>query len=413
MMGLMIKTNETANRLILAAVLALAPVIDAQDMRRIALDTEAGTIFVRMLVGERNFPDTPLEIAEITFPPGTLAPPHRHATNEIFHVLEGHLGHGVGSDIVWLGPGQVGVVRAGELIAHSTRAARPVRALVVWAPSGGAAELVERFGFEQRSEAHGRIAEGAKMTEHKKKLVGILVFDGFLTSEVTAAIEVLGSATKSCLSSHSAVTVAVDHARVTSEEGLTLGADYTLGDVPPLDVVIVPSAAVMEPLLSNEGLVDFLRTRAPSASHLASHCSGAFLLGRAGLLDGRRATTYPGGEEELSRLHPDAEVETGVKVVDDGALVTSQGATVTYEASLVLLVITEREIESSRAYRSRQLLSSASLANASADSTQERADGSLSVIAARGRVCPTNRTSPAVARCSGLLSSNHQRMMAR
>lgn len=72
------------------------------------------------------------------------------------------------------------------------------------------------------------------------------------------------------------------------------------------------------------------------ADHLASNCSAAFLVGKAGLLEGRRVTTYRGGEEELQVQFPEAEVSAD-DVVVDGGLISSSGEVVSYQAALALL----------------------------------------------------------------------------
>jgi len=74
--------------------------------------------------------------------------------------------------------------------------------------------------------------------------IGILVYDGFLTSDVTAPVEVFGAASKKAwFSSYKVVTVSTTKQRVVhSEEGLTILADKTIYDPLSLDVLIVPSA---------------------------------------------------------------------------------------------------------------------------------------------------------------------------
>ncbi len=60
-------------------------------------------------------------------------------------------------------------------------------------------------------------------------------------------------------------------------------------------------------------------------------------MGQAGVLDGRRATTYVGGEKSLQKMFPKAKVQYDQQVVTDGNLITSNGAVISYEASLLLL----------------------------------------------------------------------------
>ncbi|MFQ5524725.1 MAG: DJ-1/PfpI family protein, partial [Thermoanaerobaculia bacterium] len=119
--------------------------------------------------------------------------------------------------------------------------------------------------------------------------------------------------------------------------------------------LVVPSATEMAPLTADPRLRDFIRDRARGASYVASHCAGAFLLGEAGLLEGRRVTTYPGGEADLAKRNPMATV-TETEIVVDGDLVTSSGAVVSYEASLSLLRAMTADAELVAAVRSELYL---------------------------------------------------------
>ncbi len=169
--------------------------------------------------------------------------------------------------------------------------------------------------------------------------IGILVFDGFLTSDVTAPVEVFGAATKKAwFSSYRVVLVSAGRNRtVVSEEGLRVTADRTIYDAPKLDVLVVPSAYSMDPMLRNRDLVAFIRTQAKTASWMASNCSGAFLLGAAGVLDGKRATTWAGGEKSLAEAYPAVLVQVDQNVVIDERVITSNGGPVSYQAAFQLL----------------------------------------------------------------------------
>ena len=171
------------------------------------------------------------------------------------------------------------------------------------------------------------------------KEIGILVFDGFLTSDVTAPIEVFGAAAKeSWFSSYKVVVISVAKSKqVRSEEGLKIIADKTIYDDLRLDVLLVPSAYEMAPLLKNKDLIQFIRKQRQSASWVGSNCSGAFLLGEAGVLDGKNATTWAGGEKGLARAYPKIRVQYDQNVVVDGNVITSNGGPVSYQAALELL----------------------------------------------------------------------------
>ena len=176
----------------------------------------------------------------------------------------------------------------------------------------------------------------ANAATHK---IGILVFDGFLTSDVTAPIEVFGAATKKAwFSAYEVIVIsATKNKAVRSEEGLNISADKTIYDDLKLDVLLVPSAYKMDGFLKNKALIQFIKKQNQSASWMASNCSGAFLLGEAGVLDGKNATTWAGGEKGLLKAYPKIKVQSDQNVVIDDKVITSNGGPVSYQAAFTLL----------------------------------------------------------------------------
>lgn len=173
----------------------------------------------------------------------------------------------------------------------------------------------------------------------KSSKIGILVFDGFLTSDVTAPIEVFGAATKkSWFSSYEVVVIsATKNKKNRSEEGLTIIADKTIYDEIELNVLIVPSAYEMDGFINSKDLIDYIKKQNKSVSWMASNCSGAFLLGEAGILDGKNATTWAGGEKTLLKAYPKIKVQFDQKFVIDKRVITSNGGPVSYQAAFELL----------------------------------------------------------------------------
>lgn len=179
----------------------------------------------------------------------------------------------------------------------------------------------------------------SSITNAASSKIGILVFDGFLTSDVTAPIEVFGAATKkSWFSSYKVVIIsATKNKEVVSEEGLRIIADKTIYDEIKLDVLIVPSAYEMGEFLNNKDLINYIKKQNESATWMASNCSGAFLLGEAGVLDGKNATTWAGGEKGLLKSYPKIKVQFDKNVVVDKRVITSNGGPVSYQAAFELL----------------------------------------------------------------------------
>ncbi len=114
--------------------------------------------------------------------------------------------------------------------------------------------------------------------------------------------------------------------QVRCQGGLRVEPDHVIQDCPELDALIVPGGpgADARTPVQDEIILPFLRERAESIGTVASVCTGAFLLGRAGLLDGRQATTNSSALEALRREFPRVDV-VAAKVVDEGAILTAAG----------------------------------------------------------------------------------------
>jgi len=169
-------------------------------------------------------------------------------------------------------------------------------------------------------------------------LVGILVFDDVEVLDFAGPFEVF-SGTRSPEGPAYVEVVTVGPAReVRTRGGLTLLPTYTLAACPAVDVLIVPGGpgADERTTIQDELILPFLRERAGETSVVASVCTGAFLLGRAGFLAGRRATTHTSALSALRAEFPDVEV-IEQKVVDEGAILTAAGVSSGIDLALHLM----------------------------------------------------------------------------
>lgn len=132
-------------------------------------------------------------------------------------------------------------------------------------------------------------------------------------------------------------TIASDELLVRASNGLALTADMLIDDAPGgYDVLLVPGG----PGAYNEvypRIECWLRKVATGVKCLGSICTGAFILGQAGLLDGRRVTTHWNYTERLAKRYPHAEVETDRIFVRDGNLITSGGVTTGIDLALSIV----------------------------------------------------------------------------
>lgn len=169
--------------------------------------------------------------------------------------------------------------------------------------------------------------------------IGIIIFDDVLTSEVVAPAEVFGIATKEDWFNDWKITlIGVDRKEtITTAEGITIAVDMTISEASPVDVLIVPGATELDALIKNKELEDFIKNHKDTAKWVSSNCSGAFLLGNSGILDGIKATTWSGGESLLQKQFPRIDVIYDKPVVVDNRRLTSNGGIISYQAALVLL----------------------------------------------------------------------------
>jgi transcriptional regulator GlxA family with amidase domain len=121
--------------------------------------------------------------------------------------------------------------------------------------------------------------------------------------------------------------------------GVRIHCDATTRSVRRADVVLVPAIDpdVVEHLALNREAVGWLRRMHAGGADVASACTGAFLLGEAGLLEGRAATTHWAFQELLRRRYPSVNLKPEAIVVDEGRVCTAGGATSFLNLALYLI----------------------------------------------------------------------------
>ena len=167
----------------------------------------------------------------------------------------------------------------------------------------------------------------------KKINVGIFIFDEVEVLDFAGPFEVFSrtrllKGAESRRSNDSApfnpFTVSIDTKPLTATGGLKIIADYTFNNFPKIDILIVPGGYGTRTLLNNEILLKWIKAVSDKANITASVCTGSLLLAKAGLLDGKRATTHWGAIEALKSISKDIQVITERRVVND-EIITSAG----------------------------------------------------------------------------------------
>ncbi|MFY9550868.1 MAG: DJ-1/PfpI family protein [Thermoanaerobaculia bacterium] len=162
--------------------------------------------------------------------------------------------------------------------------------------------------------------------ESGPKNLAILIFPGVQIIDYTGPWEVFGHAFVDDQRAFRIYTVAPSTGALTTSMGMSVNPEFTLGNAPRPDVLVVPGGNV-SPQLENAELVNWVRSSAKNAEVVLSVCNGAFFLAKAGLLDGLEATTFAGLIDELKVAAPKTRVVTDKRFVDNGKIVTAAGLT--------------------------------------------------------------------------------------
>lgn len=171
--------------------------------------------------------------------------------------------------------------------------------------------------------------------------VGILIFPDVEILDFCGPFEVFASATLPTQSDggletrlFTVFTVAERPEVIPCRGGLLVQPNHTLDTHPPLDLVVVPGGYGTRREQENPVILDWIARQRRSGALTTSVCTGAFLLGAAGLLDGLRATTHWTTIEELRGNHPQTDVLADARVVDEGEIITSAGVSAGIDMAL-------------------------------------------------------------------------------
>ena len=158
--------------------------------------------------------------------------------------------------------------------------------------------------------------------------IAFLLYDNMTALDIVGPYEVLAR-----LPDADVKFVASSPGAISTDAGITLTADYALDDVPAPDIIVVPGGPGTAQALGDEATIAWLRSAHASARWTTSVCSGALLLGAAGLLEGKRATTHWIVREALRGFGAEP---VGERVVIEGDVITAAGVSSGIDMALML-----------------------------------------------------------------------------
>lgn len=166
--------------------------------------------------------------------------------------------------------------------------------------------LIEKIGSQQPGQPHQTVT------------VAVLLFNGAEIIDYAGPWEAFGEA------GFNVFSVAETSEPMTAVFGQKITADYTFANSPEADVLLIPGGSAGK-AADNPVLLKWVQRNAQTSKYVMSVCTGAFILAKAGLLDGLSATTVSGAIDRLAQTAPKTHVVHDQRYVDNGKIITTAG----------------------------------------------------------------------------------------
>ncbi len=156
--------------------------------------------------------------------------------------------------------------------------------------------------------------------------VGIFLFNEVEVLDFAGPFEVFSVTEVNEEKPFTVYTVSENGEMITARNGLKVQPDYSIENLPPVDILIIPGGlSAREYEIKNEIVIKWIRQQMKEVKLMTSVCTGALLLAKAGLLEGLKATTHWASIEKFKNEFQNVEVIENVKFVDEGHIITSAG----------------------------------------------------------------------------------------
>ena len=170
-------------------------------------------------------------------------------------------------------------------------------------------------------------------SEAEKRRVGILLFENFELLDVFGPAQMLGM----LKSKFELRMVGEAIGKVASSQGPEVFVDTNLEQANDMNIVLIPGGMGTRDEVENDGLISWISSVAPTLEYLVSVCTGSALLAKAGVLDGKRATSNKSAFEWVVAQGPEVEWIKKARWVVDGKYWTSSGVSAGMDMTLALI----------------------------------------------------------------------------
>lgn len=157
----------------------------------------------------------------------------------------------------------------------------------------------------------------------------ILLFDNFTALDVAGPFEVL-----SRMPGATVYITGTEKRRYKDEKGIQLIAQFSINEITDAEILLVPGGFGIDSLMDNQEVIEWIRKIDSTTKWTTSVCSGALLLAKAGLLDGKNCTTHWLRKDQLRKFNVNVQDE---RYVQDGKLITSAGVSAGIDMALFLV----------------------------------------------------------------------------
>lgn len=156
--------------------------------------------------------------------------------------------------------------------------------------------------------------------------VGIFLFNEVEVLDFAGPFEVFSVTEVNEEKTFTVYTVSENGEMITARNGLKVQPDYSIENLPPVDILIIPGGlGARKYEIKNEIVIKWIRQQMKEVKLMTSVCTGALLLAKAGLLEGLKATTHWASIEKFKNEFQNVEVIENVKFIDEGHIITSAG----------------------------------------------------------------------------------------
>ena len=173
-------------------------------------------------------------------------------------------------------------------------------------------------------------------TGSKKMNVAIFIYDGVEILDFSGPAEVFAATSLDGDQAFNVYTIAVKKDPLLSQGFITVTPGFTIDDCPKPDILVLPGGSTGKSV-ENEKLIEWVKNLSKDGKVIMSVCTGAMILSKAGLLDGKECTTWHGAIDRLEKRTPKTKVHRNTRFVDNGQIITTAGVSAGIDGALHLV----------------------------------------------------------------------------